>query len=165
MPVQQPLPTPTAAETSISAHRAGEGYGLTGLGDAAGNGSGRGEGTSGSGSDGLADRGAGDGAGRRAAPQGAQWIVKPSDAEMQRHNPMSAKRRGISGTVVLACFVDSDSRTRGCRVVKEGPKGYGFAAAVLRMSRSFQIKPPLVDGKPRYDVPVTIPIFFDNHRH
>lgn len=150
----QPMPAPASGVANVQGDGIGSAGGNSNRGDGAGTGSG-----------GAGDAGAGSGSGARrsAAMMDPDWIVRPTDEEMQKHNPWNAKLKAISGTVVLACLVASDGRARKCRVLKESPEGHGFAVAGLKLSRRFRIKPPQIEGRPRHDVPVRIPIFFDNH--
>jgi protein TonB len=126
----------------------------------AGTGSGQGDG-SGSGS----DTGAGDGAGASGggSVRDADWIVKPED-KMPKFNPWRARAKGVSGDVLLHCQVAPDSTARNCRIVHESPGGYGFGEAALKVSRYFRLSPPMVNGAPRYEIWVPIPIAWFNVR-
>ena len=58
--------------------------------------------------------------------------------------------------VDLSCLVTPKTRVQSCRLISESPEGYGIGDAVLKMSKVFRVKPPVVDGQPRYDVRVHI---------
>jgi periplasmic protein TonB len=90
------------------------------------------------------------------------WIVKPSDWEMQEVNPDRAKADHVSGGATLGCLVNAHKRAHHCLVLQESPGNYGFGNAALRLSPLFRIKPPVRNGRPRYDVRVRIPVYFEN---
>jgi TonB family protein len=131
-----------------------------GVGEGIGDGQGAGTGS------GVAGTGLGSGAGARGGEpslelQFAEWIVKP-EYLVPRYYPEEAKEKRSTGTVMLACLVDKENRVHQCKVLKESPRFVGFGKATLRLSRHFRVKPPMVGGMARYDVPVRIPVIMEH---
>lgn len=141
----------------LGATTLGSGVG-DGLGD--GRGSGTGSGPVGVGLGSGGGGGGGVGGEPPLEPQFAEWIVKP-DHLVPRYYPEDAKEKGSSGTVMLTCLVDEENRVHRCKVLKESPRFVGFGKATLRLSKHFRVKPPMVGGMPRYDVPVRIPVVME----
>jgi TonB family protein len=150
LPVNVPVLAPGATSglaTGVgSGDDAGEGAGAESPGSGDGRGSGSGSG-SGNGSSEL---------------QIAEWIVKP-EYLVPRYYPREAIEKKATGTVMLGCLVDISNRVRRCKVLDERPRYLGFAAATLRMSKLFRVKPPEVNGRPRHDVRVRIPVTMEYH--
>lgn len=91
----------------------------------------------------------------------ADWIVRPTDAQMQRANPFRARNTGVTGTVLLSCQVGPDKRARNCRTISETPTGYSFAVAARKVARQGLIRPPIA-GTPNPDDRVLVSITFEN---
>jgi protein TonB len=113
-----------------------------------------GRGTAGTGTGPAAGRGAGgidEGAGLPPV-----WIRQATVQDWADYYPRTA--RSVTGRmeVILSCLVTPKTRVQACRLIDETPRGYGIGEAVLRMSKVFRVKPPMVDGEPRYDVRVGI---------
>lgn len=102
--------------------------------------------------------GAGSGAGRIDEGAGLPpiWIKQATTQDWADYYPRTA--RSVSGRmeVILSCLVTPKTRVQACRLVDERPRGYGIGDAVLKMSKVFRVKPPMVGGQPRYDVRVGI---------
>jgi protein TonB len=116
----------------------------------------------GAGADGIGS-GFGAGTGKGGAGGGFEkpdWITKPTK-ETARYIPWKAKRDRVAAKVMLRCLVNIRNRAHRCKVVSESPSDYGFGAATLQLSKLFQIKPPVIDGQPRHDIPVDIPIQYN----
>jgi protein TonB len=90
------------------------------------------------------------------------WIEKPTGWDMLQANPLRAQADHVSGGATLACLVDKRTRARDCFVLRESPGDYGFGTAALKLTGIFRIKPPIVNGRPRYDVRVRVPVYFEN---
>jgi protein TonB len=88
-----------------------------------------------------------------------QWVRRPSGRDFAREYPERALEREREGRVVLACVVAADG-TINCNVASEEPEGWGFGQAALRISRSFQMAPMTVDGRPTGGGRVSVPIRF-----
>lgn len=76
-----------------------------------------------------------------------RWIHKPTGRELAGYFPARAIDRGKSGFVSLACTV----RTSGylaCAIAEETPAGWGFGAAALRISQTYQMEPATRGGVP-----------------
>lgn len=143
---------------SVPARKGGTGSGM-GIGDGTGIGEGRGSGD-GSGS-GLGD---GSGTGRGSAPvklQAADWIVRPTDLQMQEANPWQARRNKISGSVTLSCRVKNE-RARKCKVIRETPTGQGFGRAATEVAYKGRIRAPIIGNEDPETVRVRISILFEN---
>ena len=71
-----------------------------------------------------------------------------SDAPAQVASATPSPAPSRQGHAKLACRVNTDGTLSECRVLDESPKGLGFGAASLRMSRMLRVKPAIRDGKP-----------------
>ena len=79
---------------------------------------------------------------------------------MTRHYPPVAGALALPGRTQIDCIVTVLGRLADCSVASESPKGFGFGAASLAMSKGFRMKPKTVDGKPVGDGDVSIPVTF-----
>lgn len=98
--------------------------------------------------------GAGSGAGAGGSLR-AEWIERPA-----YFYPRRAARARITGRVTLSCRIDEANTPRSCRLISETPAGYRFGAETLAAARNFRVRPPVVDGRPRYDIMIQIPVIF-----
>lgn len=101
-----------------------------------------------------------------AGPASAQfslepdWARRPNAEEISREYPKLALALGIEGRVILSCDVTAVGNLKSCSVQKEAPGGFGFAAAALRMSRSFEMRPGIGLSRRAPHGDVRIPIDF-----
>lgn len=121
-------------------------------------GTGTADGTAGSGTGGNGAGGSGSGGGLLEP----SWVVEAGYRELAPHNPPRARIDKVNGTVLLACRGTPARRVRDCRVLYEKPRGYGFGEAAVAASRSFQINPPMRDGRIDERAWIGIPISFNN---
>lgn len=128
---------------------------------AAGAGSGAGSGTGGTGNGGTGPGGSGTGDGGRVTASPPDWIVKP---DLTRFYPRVAQQKGIDGEVLLECRILRTNRLVGCRVLRARPRGYGFDQAALAAIQEHRATPPMLNGRMLEDLPVTVPIRFNNIR-
>lgn len=149
-----PAPTPAPAAAGLPLPQPGAG---AADGQASG---GSGGGASGSGSG--AESGRGSAPVERLTLVDPSWVVMPTRWDMLEVDPPRALALHVSGGATLACLVDARKRARDCIVLRESPADYGFGAAALRLSALFRIRPPVVNGRPRYDVRVRVPVYFEN---
>ncbi len=88
------------------------------------------------------------------------WLSKPTPDQVGRLYPARAAEREMSGRAVLLCEVLASGAVGSCDVTDETPKGYGFGAAALAMTRYFKLSPQTVDGVSVAGSKVRIPIVF-----
>ena len=88
------------------------------------------------------------------------WLKKPSGDEVSNAFPAAALQSGTAGQVLVRCRVTVTGSVAGCRILREKPEGMGFGAAVLNLSRLFQMKPAYEDGVAVEDGQVDIPVNF-----
>jgi protein TonB len=143
VPLAPPAPPPSASP--------GSGSGAPGTGSGGG---GTGEGGTGGGGTGTGDAG-------RVTATPPDWIVKP---DLLPYYPAVAKQRGVDGEVLLECRILRTQRLVGCRVLRARPRGYGFDQAALAAIRDHRATPPMFNGRMLEDLPVKIPIRFNNIR-
>lgn len=87
------------------------------------------------------------------------WITKPNGNDFARFYPIQASRDGVSGAAVLCCLPEDDGHVK-CASVVDGPKGYEFGEAAVRISREFQMSSEDVARWRRKNEFVEIPIRF-----
>jgi hypothetical protein len=144
--VQMPALNPVAGAPAI-----GPGVGS---GDSSSNGASAGSGGGGS-----------DGQGGDATAERPDWIDKPTSDERLMVLSPSAVRDHANGWAVLSCFVAPWKGVRKCKVVGEsadssGHHPYAFGKSALELSQYFRVRPPMRNGRPRYDIPVRIPVYW-----
>ena len=100
--------------------------------------------------------GDGDGANGTAIEAPASWIREATTQDWADYFPRSAQSVTGRMEVVLSCLVTPRARVHSCRLIDERPRNFGIGSAVIAMSRVFRVRPPIVDGRPRYDVRVRI---------
>ena len=76
-----------------------------------------------------------------------QWVRRPSARDVTRFYPSRAIERDKTGVVVLNCTVRTNG-TLQCSVASEDPSGWGFGAAAINLSRSYEMVPATRDGQP-----------------
>jgi protein TonB len=92
--------------------------------------------------------------------QNPDWIAKPSGAQLADAYPGRPLDLGIAGSVTLLCTVGVNGQVRDCTVAEETPKGDGFGAAALKLSRWFRIRPKTENGEAVDGALVRVPIQF-----
>jgi hypothetical protein len=86
------------------------------------------------------------------------WTARPSARRFARFFPHEALIRGVDGLAVLDCLVVDGGRV-SCRVSGEGPNGWGFGAAALRIAEDFRVSQG-GDGTPAAGRRIRVPIRF-----
>lgn len=94
-----------------------------------------------------------------AQDRSANWVKRPSLADIQALWPARALKEGYGGKAILSCVVTVQGALRNCVVVEETPKDGGFAGAALALSSQFMMSPALKAGVP-VESTVRIPINF-----
>lgn len=144
-PVPAPEPDLQVGVAPKSDPDPGMGQGGRGTGEGGGIGSGRGPGT-----------------GTRT---GAQLERRPTTREIRAAHPREALRRGISGSVLVECYIRIDSRLDDCRVGRETPPGMGFGEAAVRLGEAtYRFRPPTIDGVPQDRTYVNFTVNFGRPR-
>jgi TonB family protein len=88
------------------------------------------------------------------------WRRRPTAENFADYYPDRAQRDGVGGMAVAQCTVLATGRLTDCTLVYEDPPGYGFGAAILKLTAFFEAKPLTEDGKPVSGGVVRIPIRF-----
>lgn len=65
------------------------------------------------------------------------WRRAPTYAEVLAAYPAKARAQKTGGMATLDCKIEKDGRLRECRVLREAPKGMGFAGAARSLSTLF----------------------------
>ena len=78
------------------------------------------------------------------------WDSIPDGEDFMRAFPSRALEQEVSGRAVLICEIRADRRL-DCTVLGEGPEGYGFGNAALRLYSRFRLSPEMF-GTPGYTV-------------
>jgi TonB family protein len=88
-----------------------------------------------------------------ATPPAAPATFTPASAEdIERYYPERAMRMGISGSVELACTLNTQGRLDGCAVTSEAPADQGFGEAAVRLAKLAHGEPRATDAKVAYRV-------------
>lgn len=82
----------------------------------------------------------------KAETSPAIYLRVPTHQEKTALYPQEARRRGVAGTVVMACQVLRDQRLHDCLIREESPAGLGFGEATLRAAPYFRGRPERIDG-------------------
>lgn len=89
----------------------------------------------------------------------AEWVRKPTSADLLAVWPKEAARKGIAGGAILNCLLTPQGALADCFVDNEWPEGQHFGQAALAMAPQFLFKPASREGKPVPSV-LRIPINF-----
>lgn len=88
------------------------------------------------------------------------WARRPDADEISRQYPKLAVALAVEGRALMSCDVTATGGLESCVVQEETPKGFGFGAAALRMSRSFEMRPGIGVRRGAPYGAVRIPITF-----
>lgn len=95
-----------------------------------------------------------------------RWIQLPTNQELAWFYPPQALIEAHSGLTAIkgaagvACTVTAQGGLADCAVKQEKPRGYGFGAAALKVTRYFHMQPVDQDGQPVAGRPCNVVIFF-----
>ncbi|MBU6371314.1 MAG: energy transducer TonB [Alphaproteobacteria bacterium] len=103
-------------------------------------------------------------ASKAAAPSSSEpslpkWIVRPHDLNWNAYYPERAAADNVAGAVTLDCLINIDT-TLDCTVAAEEPKGYGFGAAAIDMSRKWRVMPRMRQSIAIEGVRLSVPLSF-----
>ncbi|WP_293907672.1 TonB family protein [Phenylobacterium sp.] len=77
-----------------------------------------------------------------------QWVKAPSAVAIGQAAPPLAAMLGVEGVARLTCTEQADGGIGACVVAAEGPMGWGYGAAALRLSTAYRLA-PTADGAGR----------------
>lgn len=91
------------------------------------------------------------------------FATRPGARDYWRYYPDRAINQEIGGSTILFCTIGADAKLT-CSVGAESPPGWGFGAAALNISRSFQLNPEVL-GRPGFVVGdrMQVPVNFRVH--
>ena len=92
---------------------------------------------------------------------GYQWKVQAIDQDFDRYYPDLAQFKARTGVVLLGCGVEPDGHLSDCKAYIEEPKGVGFGAAAVALSRNLQLEPGTFEHVLPVPNRIAIPITFD----
>lgn len=87
------------------------------------------------------------------------WLKKPDFNELMAVYPNEAAKKGVSGSAVIKCIVQTNGLTRACVVVKDDNPRLGFGPAAVTLAKTFLFKPATRQGQP-VEADVTVPVNF-----
>jgi protein TonB len=90
---------------------------------------------------------------------GLRWLHRPTQRDFQSAYPQRALNDGVNGHVSLQCTA-AEGGWLDCSVSDENPRGYGFGAAALELSRKFRLEPTSPDGRSVAGGRVEVPVEF-----
>ena len=88
------------------------------------------------------------------------WVRKPTAEELEDAYPKVAQFLTLDGRAMINCEISAQGLAQNCTVESEAPTGMRFGEAAISLSRTFQMKPMVVDGKPVGGGRVRVPIRF-----
>ena len=74
------------------------------------------------------------------------WAVKPSGEDLAHLYPPLAQVLRLSGRTSMRCQALTSGELRGCVIVSEQPKGFGFGDAALLSAAGYRMKPSKLDN-------------------
>ncbi|HVI34391.1 energy transducer TonB [Phenylobacterium sp.] len=95
---------------------------------------------------------------RPVVPVGQAWPQAPSYQDVVAAYPEKARAARVGGVATLQCDV-REQEFRRCQVIREEPKGHGFAAAARSLVGKFRTQATGADGKP-VNATIQIPFAF-----
>ena len=92
---------------------------------------------------------------------GYKWKVQAIDEDFDRYYPDLAQYKARTGVALLGCGVEPDGHLSDCKVYVEEPRGFGFGAAAVALSRKLQLEPGTFERSLPVPNRIAIPITFD----
>lgn len=89
------------------------------------------------------------------------WQSRPTARDVSEVYPQKAMARMVIGIAVMRCTAGPDGRLNACAIDCEGPQGWGFGAALLKLAGSFRMRPTLADGRSVEGGIVRLPAHFN----
>lgn len=96
----------------------------------------------------------------------ADWLEKPTGADLKRFYPPEAAKLNLEGTTTLTCRVAKDGRLTDCTASDIATFGVpdaireDFRKATLALAPQFRMRPQMIDGEPTAGGQIRIPIHF-----
>jgi protein TonB len=88
------------------------------------------------------------------------WRSQLSNAQASNLYPYRAMANEKIGMAVVHCRAKADGALEACALTCEGPAGWGFGRAALKMAPHYKLKPMLADGRSVEGGTLTLPIYF-----
>ena len=98
--------------------------------------------------------------GSRTVLSNLSWSQAPTVTDLREAHPKEAQAKKLTGHATLACEFGVEGGLRKCTVITETPKGVGFRAAALNLSKKFVGPTRLPDGRSTQAMMVQVPITF-----
>ncbi len=87
-----------------------------------------------------------------------EWLSTPTGEQIAHVFPDKAMNASKSGWAVIECRLTAKGSLEVCQILGEGPDGYEFGEAALRLAPRFKFNPKTKDGEPLEGGYVRVPV-------